>query len=50
MGEPTSCVLPVKDFFLSCVAGDILFEKLLTFRITGFLLTLLLVLVEWEFS
>lgn len=37
-------------FFFSCVAGDILFENLLTFRITGFLLTLLLVLVEWEFS
>lgn len=36
--------------FFSCVAGDILFENLLTFRITGFLLTLLLVLVEWEFS
>lgn len=50
VGEPTSCVLPVKDFFFSCVAGDILFENLLTFRITGFLLTLLLVLVEWEFS
>lgn len=36
--------------FLSCVVCDILFENLLTFRITGFLLTLLLVLVEWEFS
>lgn len=39
-----------EGFFFSCVAGDILFENLLTFRITGFLLTLLLVLVEWEFS
>lgn len=37
-------------FFFSCVACDIIFENLLTFRITGFLLTLLLVLVEWEFS
>lgn len=41
---------PWRIFFLSCVVCDILFENLLTFRITGFLLTLLLVLVEWEFS
>lgn len=40
----------LEDFFFPCVACDIIFENLLTFRITGFLLTLLLVLVEWEFS
>lgn len=39
-----------EGFFFSRVACDIIFENLLTFRVTGFLLTLLLVLVEWEFS
>lgn len=39
-----------EGFFSLNVACDVLLENLLTFRITGFLLTLLLVLVEWEFS
>lgn len=44
-GILVSCVSPI-----FCAACDIVSKRLLTFWITCFLLTLLLALVEWEFS